>query len=80
MVEGCWYIGVYQHGRENCNNTKWDGRVFNSATDEKITGSNSKDIFRKWTRETTDIEWRISENVLGCEKSRRMFGTYYSIL
>lgn len=22
MVEGCWYIGVYQHGRENCNNTK----------------------------------------------------------
>ena len=47
MVEGCWYIGVYQHGRENCNNTKLDGRVFNSATDEKITGSNSKDIFRK---------------------------------
>ena len=46
MVEGCWYIGVYQHGRENCNNTKWDGRVFNSATDEKITGSNSKDIYK----------------------------------
>ena len=22
----------------------------------------------------------FSENVLGCEKSRRMFGTYYSIL
>ena len=22
MVEGCWYIGVYQHGRRNCNNTK----------------------------------------------------------
>ena len=47
MVEGCWYIGVYHMEEKIVTILNENGRVFNSATDEKITGSNSKDIFRK---------------------------------